>query len=79
VNPDFHKVPLGTFSWTSLGITVALFGVEHNQWLAGLVAGLLYTLLLYRTKLLFACILAHAVTNLLLGIYVLNTQQWQYW
>jgi hypothetical protein len=79
VNPEFRQVPLGTFGWASLGITVALFGVEHNQWLAGMVAGLLYTLLLYRTKSLSACILAHAVTNLLLGMYVLSTQQWQYW
>lgn len=79
INPDFRQVSLGTFTWLSLVITAALFGVEHNQWFAGVVAGILYALLLYRTKSLFACILAHAVTNLLLGIYVLYTQQWQYW
>lgn len=79
INPDFRQVPLGTFTWSSLAITAALFGVEHNQWFAGVVAGILYALLLYRTKSLFACILAHAVTNLLLGLYVLYTHQWQYW
>lgn len=79
VNPDFRQVPLGTFTTSALAISVALFGVEHNQWFAGIVAGLLYTLLLYRTKSLFSCIVAHAVTNFLLGVYVLMTQQWQYW
>ena len=79
VNPNFRQVPLGTLTPSALAISVALFGVEHNQWFAGMVAGLLYTLLLYRTKSLFSCIVAHAVTNFLLGIYVLTTQQWQYW
>jgi CAAX prenyl protease-like protein len=79
INPDFRQVPLGTFTWPSFAITAALFGVEHHQWFAGIVAGVFYALLLYRTKSLFACILAHAVTNLLLGLYVLSTQQWQYW
>jgi uncharacterized protein len=79
VNPDFRQVPLGTFTTSALAISVALFGAEHNQWFAGMVAGLLYTLLLYRTKSLFSCIIAHAVTNLLLGVYVLMTGQWQYW
>jgi CAAX prenyl protease-like protein len=79
VNPDFRQVPLGTFTASALAISVALFGVEHNQWFAGVVAGLLYTLLLYRTKSLFSCIVAHAVTNGLLGAYVLLTQRWEYW
>jgi CAAX prenyl protease-like protein len=79
IQPDFRRVPLGTFTWSSFIISVALFGVEHNQWFAGIVAGLLYTLLLYRSRSLSSCILAHAVTNFLLGMYVLITQEWQYW
>jgi len=79
VNPDFRRVPIGTFTPSALAISVVLFGVEHNQWFAGIVAGLLYTLLLYRTKSLFSCIVAHTVTNFLLGIYVLTTEHWQYW
>ncbi len=79
VNPDFRQVPLGTFTPSAFAISVAFFGVEHNQWFAGIVAGVLYTLLLSRTKSLFSCIVAHAVTNFLLGVYVLVTEQWQYW
>lgn len=79
INPDFKSVPIGKFSWQSFIITTLLFGVEHYQWLPGIIAGVLYSFLLYRTKSLFACIIAHSTTNLLLGIYVLITHQWFYW
>ena len=46
---------------------------------SGILAGLIYALLLYRSKNLFSPILSHAVTNLLLGIYVLITRQWSFW
>ena len=79
INPDFKAIPLGHFTWFSFIATVLLFGVEHHRWLSGILAGICYNLLLYRTKSLPACILAHALTNLVLGIYVLTTQQWGYW
>ncbi|MBI5684958.1 MAG: CAAX prenyl protease-related protein [Verrucomicrobia bacterium] len=80
VKPDFRSVPLGTFSWESFGVTVLLFGIEHNTlWHVGMITGVLYNWILYRTKSLWACILAHAVTNLLLAIYILATGKWGYW
>ncbi len=79
INPDFSKVPIGLFTWFSFLLTVLLFGLEHNLFLAGMMAGTLYNLLLYRTKSLAHCILAHAVTNLSLGIYVLYTGNWLFW
>ena len=79
IQSDFRQLPLGTFTWSSFIISTALFGAEHNQWFAGIVAGALYTLLLYQSRSLSSCILAHAVTNLLLGVYVLATEEWQYW
>jgi CAAX prenyl protease-like protein len=60
-------------------LTVVLFGLEHNFILAGVMAGIAYNLLLYRTKSLAHCILAHAVTNLALAIYVITTGKWQFW
>ncbi|MGA7827253.1 MAG: CPBP family glutamic-type intramembrane protease [Geobacteraceae bacterium] len=56
-----------------------MFGLEHNLFLAGIMAGIAYNLLLYRTKSLSACILAHGLTNLALGIYVLQTGKWYFW
>lgn len=79
VHPKFQKVAIGTFTWPSFLISTALFASEHNRWLVGLLAGAAYNLLLYRTKSLYACIIAHAVTNLALGIYVLVTGHWTFW
>jgi CAAX prenyl protease-like protein len=79
VSPDFFKVPLGLFTWPSFLITVVLFGLEHHLFLAGMMAGIAYNLLLYHTRSLAHCILAHAITNLALGIYVLSSGKWYFW
>jgi len=79
IAPDFSRVAVGRFTWSSFLIATALFGLEHNLYLAGMMAGAAYNLLLYRTKSVAQCILCHAVTNLALGIYVLCTGNWQFW
>ena len=79
VDPDFKSVPMGAFSWLSfLGVAI-LFGVEHHRVVVGIAAGLLYGLLLIRQKNLKGVILAHGVTNLGLGIYVVMTGSWAFW
>lgn len=79
IETDFSKVPIGQFTWASCAITVVLFGLEHNLILAGMMAGLAYNLLLYYTRSILHCTLSHAITNLLLGIYVLQTGHWHFW
>jgi CAAX prenyl protease-like protein len=79
IDRNFDTVPMGTFTWTSFLFTVVLFGLEHNYILAGIMAGIFYNLLLYRTRSLAHCVLAHAVTNLALAIYVVSTGKWQFW
>lgn len=79
VNHDFRAVPLGTFTPFSFWATVVLFGVEHEQWLAGMICGALLNGLLYRTKSLFACVLAHATSNALLAAWVLARADWKFW
>jgi uncharacterized protein len=79
INNDFIKVPIGTFTWASFLFTVALFGAEHNYIYAGIMAGAVYNLILYKTRNLTQCVLAHAVTNLALAIYVVYTGNWRFW
>jgi uncharacterized protein len=78
VRSDFQTVAPGTFTWISFLITSGLFAAEHAQWLV-LMAGIAYNLLWYRTRSLKACILAHGITNLGLGVWVLATAQWNFW
>ena len=79
IDKDFDAVRIGTFTWVSFIFTVVLFGFEHNYILAGIMAGIFYNLLLYRTRSLAQCVLAHAVTNLALALYVVVTGKWQFW
>lgn len=79
MNPDFMLVRIGSYSLASFTIGAILFGLEHNLVLAGVMAGVAYSLLLYWTKSISQCVLAHAVTNFMLGIYVLQTGYWQFW
>ncbi len=79
INPDFEKVPIGTFTLASCAATVVLFGLEHQLWLAGMMAGAAYNVLLYKTGRLWPCILAHATTNFILGAHVLMTAEWRWW
>ncbi len=79
ISHDFTSVKLGTFTWSSFIVSSLFFGLEHHLWLAGILAGAFYNLLLYRTKNLFYCILAHGITNFLLGVYVIKTGSWQFW
>jgi uncharacterized protein len=79
INPRFEDVPIGKFTWLSFIISSILFGLEHNLWLAGIMAGISYSLILYYTRSLAIAIFSHGITNLLLGIYVLSTGNWQFW
>lgn len=79
VSPHFASVRLGTFTPLSCLVTIVLFGLEHHLWLAGMMAGAFYNLVLYRTQRLWPCILAHAVTNLLLSVHVLLSAEWRWW
>ena len=58
---------------------VALFAVEHGErWHVGAVAGIVYGLLARRFGL-WSAIVAHAVTNLGLGLLVVYGGRWQFW
>ena len=81
VDEKFDRVPFGTFTWLSFGVVAVGFMLVHStaDWPAALVTGALYNWVAYRTKSLGACVLAHALTNLMLGIWIMNTRQWGFW
>jgi CAAX prenyl protease-like protein len=77
---DFERVPLGTFAPAAFWLTAILFASEHGSfWDVGLAAGIVYNWWMIRTRNLWDCILAHAVTNGLLAAWVIGAGQWQYW
>lgn len=76
---DWVALPVGAFSRNAFWIVAVGFALTHPEWLVAFICAIAYGLLLWKTRSLFACVVAHAVTNLGLGIYVLMTEDWVYW
>jgi CAAX protease family protein len=81
VHDPFDEVPFGRFNWSSFIWVTGLFGVAHcgPDFRAALITGAIYNWVAIRTKSLGACVIAHALTNLLLGAYIFRTGQWGFW
>jgi CAAX prenyl protease-like protein len=77
---DFKLAKVGEWDRTAFWVVALVFASVHLQmWPTAIVYGLLIGGLLVATRSLGACIIAHGVTNFLLGAYVLVTQDWKYW
>lgn len=76
---DFTKVRMGSITPLAFWGTAFLFGLEHHLVVAGIIAGIAYNIVYWRTRSVAQCIFSHAVTNALLGIYVLQTESWHLW
>ena len=79
VNPNFGPVSLKQFHWGAFLITSTLFGLVHFEWLAGILCGMIYQLLVIRHGRLGEAMTAHAITNFLLGLWVVYKGAWQFW
>lgn len=76
---DFLDIDPGKKHWPAfLGVS-AVFAAAHVEWAAALVTGLAYGYFYIRTRDVWATALAHVVTNLLLGLYVLATGHYHFW
>ena len=60
-------------------LSTFVFMLAHTLWLAAIVAGLAYAWLYRRTGKLWVAVIAHAVTNGALGIWVVATGNWAFW
>ncbi len=78
-NNNFLSVPISKFDKAAFWSVVVVFALEHDRWLMGAVAGIVYGILAIRTGSLRSSIIAHIVTNFLLGLYVIYTKQYGFW
>lgn len=78
---NWQRVPFGRHSWHIYGIVTALVVVAHNpaDYFGAFIWGSLMYFLAVRSRSLGACVVMHAVGNLLLGLYVMQTRQWGFW
>lgn len=76
---DFQSVPLHHLALAPLLITAAIFGFAHFEWLPGILCALAYQGLVIRKRRLGDAMTAHAITNLLLGAWVVWKGAWHFW
>ena len=76
---EFWKIPLDRFDAQAFWMVVAVFGLEHDRWLAGMAAGAVYGWLAVRTGNVWAGAIAHGITNFALGVYVMVSRQYGFW
>ena len=80
VDMYWEKVPFGQASRAAI-IAATVYGMLSHpaELLAAAAWFSLMTWLMLKTRNIWDCVMAHAVTNLLLGIYVLSTGHWELW
>jgi CAAX prenyl protease-like protein len=77
----WFETPFGVPSVRAL-VGTSIFMMASHQWVdwpAAFVWSLLAGVVAIKTRSLGACVVCHAVSNLILGVYVMATRQWGYW
>ena len=78
-NPQFESVLPQRVGIKAVVLSTFVFMLAHTLWLAAIIAGLAYAWLYVRTGKLWVPIIAHAVTNGVLGVWVVMTGKWAFW
>jgi len=78
-HPTFEGIDPQRVGLKAIVLSTFVFTLAHTQWLAAVIAGLAYALLYRRTGRLWVPVIAHAVTNGVLGAWVVATGNWQFW
>lgn len=75
----FIKIPMGRFDWKMWMAIALMFATVHVEWFAAILCGLIYGILIIKTGDIWSGIIAHALTNFLLGLYAIYFGYWQFW
>ena len=78
-NQNFLSVPLNKFLPFPFFATAIVFGFSHNEWLAGILCGAAFQWLVLRKNRLGDAMTAHAITNFLLGVWIVSRGTWNFW
>ncbi len=76
---NFMSVPLNRLLPLPFFATAAVFGFSHREWLAGILCGAAYQWLVIRKNRLGDAMTAHAITNFLLGVWIVWQGAWHFW
>ena len=77
--PVFEGVDPQRVGLKAVVLSTFVFVLAHTLWLAAAIAGLAYAWLYVRSGKLWLPVIAHAVTNGVLGAWVIATGNWRFW
>lgn len=77
--PVFEGVDPRRVGLKAVLLSTFVFVLVHTLWLGAVIAGLAYALLYRLSGKLWPAVIAHAVTNGALGLYVVATGRWDFW
>lgn len=76
ISARFEQISEAAFSWKAFLISSMLFGLLHERWLAGALAGAVFAVALYRSRKLSGAIIAHMTANAVIAIWAVAMGQW---
>lgn len=76
---DLKSVRFDKLSWAAIIAPTVCSVLTHPEIVAAIVWFSLVTWLMIHTKSFWNCVVAHMITNLLLGIHVVATGAWELW
>jgi CAAX prenyl protease-like protein len=80
IDAEWWKVPFGRLTPAAIVVGTALPVAMHPaEMFAAAVWFTLVTWLMFKTRNIWDCVAAHAVTNLLLGAWVVARGDWYFW
>ena len=77
--PQFEAVDPRRVGLRAVVLSTFVFMLAHTLWLSAILAGLAYAWLYIRNGRLWSPLIAHAVTNGLLGVWVVSSGSWGFW
>lgn len=79
IRPDIETVPLNQFKAGAFAIAALIFGFAHFEWLSAILCAGAYHALIFRKNRMGDAMTAHAISNLLLGLWVVWKGAWNFW
>lgn len=76
ISRRFETVDFAKFSWFAFIVSSLLFGLMHQRWIEGTLAGAVFALLMYRSGRLSDPIAAHMIANAIIIVWAIAARDW---
>ncbi len=76
ISRNFERVDFAAFTWPAFVISSLLFGLMHQRWVAGALAGAVFALMMYRSGRLSDPIASHMAANAVIIAWAIAAQNW---